>query len=49
MQMDSASQTIKSFCQIRHVKAWAFQSFQSFTGSESSESVVHIEVHNNDV
>ncbi len=44
MQMDS--QTIKSFCRIRHVKAWAFQ---SFTGSESSESVVHIEVHNNDV
>ena len=46
MQMDSASETIKSFCQIRHVKAWAFQ---AFTGSESSESVVHIEVHNNDV
>ncbi len=46
MQMDSASQTIKSFCQIRHAKAWAFQ---PFTGSESSESVVHIEVHNNDV
>jgi len=46
MQMDSASQTIKSFCRIRHVKAWAFQ---SFTGSESSESVVHIEVYNNDV
>ncbi len=46
MQMDSASQTIKSFGQIRHVKGWAFK---SFTGSESSESVVHIEVHNNDV